>query len=42
MAQRVKNQPEIQKTWVGSLVREDPLEKRILPILVFLSGEFHG
>ena len=42
MAQRVKNWPEMQKTWVGSLVREDPLEKRILPILVFLPGEFHG
>ena len=42
MAQRVKNQPKMQKTWVGSLVREDPLEKGILPILVFLPGEFHG
>ena len=42
MAQRVKNWPEMQKTWVGSLVREDPLEKGILPILVFLPGELHG
>ena len=27
MAQMVKNLPEIQETWVGSLGLEDPLEK---------------
>ena len=27
MAQLVKNPPAIRKTWVGSLVWEDPLEK---------------
>ena len=27
MAQRVKNPPAMQETWVPSLGREDPLEK---------------
>ena len=27
MAQSVKNLPALQKTWVGSLGQEDPLEK---------------
>ena len=27
MAQRVKNLPAMQETWVGSLDQEDPLEK---------------
>ena len=27
LAQMVKNLPVMQKTWVGSLGREDPLEK---------------
>ena len=27
MAQMVKNLPAIQETWVGSLGREEPLEK---------------
>ena len=27
MAQVVKNQPATQETWIGSLGREDPLEK---------------
>ena len=27
MAQTVKNLPEVQETWVQSLVREEPLEK---------------
>ena len=27
VAQMVKNLPEIQETWVGSLIQEDPLEK---------------
>ena len=29
MAQRVKNPPANQETWVQSLGREDPLEKRM-------------
>ena len=29
MAQRVKNLPEMQDTWVQSLVQEDSLEKRM-------------
>ena len=31
MAQMVKNLPAMQDTWVQSLGREDPLEKRMLP-----------
>ena len=27
MAQSVKNLPALQKTWVGSMGQEDPLEK---------------
>ena len=30
------------KTWVWSLVQEDPQRKEWLPTPVFLSGEFHG
>ena len=29
VAQRVKNLPAMQETWVGSLDQEDPLEKEI-------------
>ena len=29
MAQSVKNLPAVQKTWVGSLGGEDPLEKEM-------------
>ena len=29
VAQMVKNLPAMQETWVGSLSREDPLEKRM-------------
>ena len=29
MAQQAKNPPAMQETWVQSLGREDPLEKRI-------------
>ena len=29
MAQMLKNLPAMQETWVGSLDREDPLEKRM-------------
>ena len=41
MAQMVKNLPAMQETWVQSLGRENPLEKRILTP-VFLPGESHG
>ena len=32
----------MQETWVQSLGWEDPLEKGMLTIPVFLLGEFHG
>ena len=32
----------MQETWVQSLRREDPLEKVMATISVFLPGEFHG
>jgi len=31
VAQKVKNLPAMQETWVQSLGREDPMEKRIAP-----------
>ena len=31
VAQTVKNLPEMQETWVQSLVRDDPLEKEMAP-----------
>ena len=42
VAQTVKNLPATQETWVQSLGQEDPLEKGMQPILVFLPGEFSG
>ena len=43
VSQRVNNLPLMQKTRIGSLGQEDPLERRErLPIPVFLPGEFHG
>ena len=42
VAQTVKNLPAMRKTWVRSLVWEDPLEKEWLSTPVFLPGEFHG
>ena len=36
MAQRVKNPPAIQETWVQSLGQEDLLERERLPSPVFL------
>ena len=42
VAQKVKNLPMVQETWVLSLGWEDPLEKEWLPTPVFLPGEFHG
>ena len=38
----VKNLPAMQETWVRSLCREDPLEKGMASIPVFLPGESHG
>jgi len=38
----VKNPPAMQKTWVLSLGREDPLEKEIQSTPVFLPGKPHG
>ena len=38
----VKNLSAVWKTWVGSLGREDPLEREWLPTPVFLPGESHG
>ena len=42
MAQMVKNLPIMQETWVGSLGRDDLLEKEWPLNPVFLPGEFHG
>ena len=42
MAQMVKNLPAIQETWIRSLSQEDPLEKGMQPIPVFMPGESHG
>ena len=42
MAQMVKNLPAIQETWIRSLSQEDPLEKGMQPIPVFLRVDFHG
>ena len=35
VAQMVKNLPAMQETWVQSLGREDPLEKRMATFLKF-------
>ena len=45
MAPWVKNPPVVQQTqekWVRFLGQEYLLEKKWLPTLVFLPGEFHG
>ena len=42
MAQRVKNLPAVQETWVPSLGWKSPWRKEWLPTQVFLAGEFHG
>ena len=41
MAQKVKNPHTRQKTRVGSLGREDPLEREWLTTPAFLPREFH-
>ena len=38
-AQRVKNPPEMQETWLRSLAQEDPLEESRQATPVFLLGE---
>ena len=42
VAQAVKNTPVMQKTWVRSLGRKDPLEKGMSTHSEFLAGEAHG
>ena len=42
MAQVVKYLPAVQETWVQSLGWEDPLEKKMATLSVFLPGESHG
>ena len=42
VAQRVKNPPVIQETWVRSLGQEDPLEKGMATLSGALAGESHG
>ena len=41
-AQAVKNLPAVQKTWVRSPDREDPLEKEMATNSVFWPGKSHG
>ena len=41
IAQKVKNLPVMQKTWVWFLSQDDLLEKEWQPILLFLPGESH-
>ena len=42
MAQKVKNLPAMQETWVQSLGQEDSLENGMATTTVLLPGEFHG
>ena len=42
VAQTVKNQPEMQETWVQSWVGKIPWRRKQLPTPVFWHGEFHG
>ena len=42
MAQRLKRLPAMRETRVGSLGREDPLEKEMAPHSSILAGESHG
>ena len=37
-----KNPPAMQKMWIQSLGREDPLEKEMQPTPVSLPGKSHG
>ena len=38
----VKNLPAMHETWIQSLGQEDPLQKEMQPIPVFLPGNSHG
>ena len=42
VAQMVKNPATMHETWIQSLGWEDPLEKEMQPIPVFLPGKSHG
>ena len=42
VAQIVKNLPAMQETWIRFLVQEDPLEKGMATLPIFLPGEFDG
>ena len=42
MAQVVKRLPAMQETWVRSLDREDPLEKKMATYSNTLPRKFHG
>ena len=42
MAQLIKNLPAMLEAWVLSLGWEDPLEKEMATIPVFLLGKSHG
>ena len=42
VAQRVKNLPAVQETWVRSLDQEDCLEREWLPTPEFLPTESYG
>ena len=42
VAQMVKNPATMLETWIQSLGWEDPLEKEMQPIPVFLPGKSHG
>ena len=42
VAQRLKRLPPMREAQVPSLGQEDPLEKEMIPIPVFLPGESHG
>ena len=42
VAQRVKNLPTMQGTWVQTLGQEDPWRREWLPTPIILPGEFHG
>ena len=42
VAQLVKNLPEMQETWVQSLIGKSPWSRKWQPTPVFLPGEFHG
>ena len=42
MAQMANNLPVMQETWLQLLGQEDPLEKGMATMPVFLPGKFHG